>query len=94
MNRKTRRIAKIIFFVVIATVAANVYLTYRNDIASYDVRIEELDKELDKQKDYSKELDATGDVYMSSESVEKIARETLGLVKSGEKFFKNYNDNQ
>lgn len=94
MNRKTRRMAKIIFFVVIATAAANVYFTYRNEIASYDVRIEELDRELDKQKDYGKELDATGDVYMSSESVEKIARETLGLVKSGEKFFKNYNDNQ
>lgn len=94
MNRKTRRIAKLIFFVVVALIACNVYINYRNDIEAYDIRIEELDKELQKQKDYGKELDATGDVYMSAENIMKIARETLGLVKSGEKFFKNYNDNQ
>ena len=72
----------------------NFYPSYRNDIAAYNVRLGELDKELSKQKSYSAELDSTGDVYASQESVEQIARDTLGLVKSGEKFFKNYNDNQ
>ncbi|MBQ8525320.1 MAG: septum formation initiator family protein [Clostridia bacterium] len=94
MNRKTRRIAKLIFFVAVVLIAGNVYASYRNDISAYNDRIEDLDRQLEVQKNYSKELDAAGDEYMSQENVVRIARETLGLVKSGEKFFKNYNDNQ
>ena len=51
-------------------------------------------KELEEQQQYKRELDGTQDVYTSQSAVEKIARDTLGLVKSNEKFFKNYNDNQ
>lgn len=94
MKAKTRRRAKLIFFIAVALISINVYAGYRNDIAAYNVRINELDKEISKQRSYGAELDSTGNVYESQESVEQIARDTLGLVKSGEKFFKNYNDNQ
>lgn len=94
MRRKIKLIAYIAFFAVIAFAAGNVYTSYCRDIAVYNEQIDDLDRQLDIQKKHSKELDAAGSEYMSQENVIRIARETLGLVKSGEKFFKNYNDNQ
>lgn len=94
MKRKRVLIIKVSAFALLLAIAVNVYVGYRRDISVYNERIEELDKQIAEQKEYSKELDITGSEYMSQENVVKIARETLGLVKSGEKFFKNYNDNQ
>ena len=94
MKRKRVLIIKLSAFALLLAIAVNVYVGYRRDISVYNERIEELDKQIAEQKEYSKELDITGSEYMSQENVVKIARETLGLVKSGEKFFKNYNDNQ
>ncbi len=79
---------------VVLIVAVKVYVDFRNDIATYEKRIADLEQKLNEQEQYKKELDSTEDVYSSQESVEQIARDTLGLVKSDEKFFKNYNDNQ
>lgn len=94
MKKSTRKWFRLIFLLVVFAISANVYFAYSKDIAMYNSQIENLDRQLDKQNKISKELDGTGDIYSSQENVEKIARETLGMVKTGERFFKNYNDNQ
>ncbi len=94
MKLKLKRIFTVVFTVVVLVVAAKVYMDYRSDMAAYEKRIADLEQKLIEQEQYSKELDNTEDVYSSQEAVEEIARETLGLVKPDEKFFKNYNDNQ
>lgn len=94
MKRKTRKWFRLIFFLVVIAISGNVYFAYSKDVAMYNLQIEDLDRQLAKQKKIGAELDGTGDIYSSQENVEKIARETLGMVKTGERFFKNYNDNQ
>lgn len=94
ISKKHKRIFTIVFLSVILIIAVKVYVDFRSDIASYEKRIDDLEQKLDEQEQYKNELDNTEDVYSSQEEVERIARDTLGLVKSYEKFFKNYNDNQ
>ena len=93
-SKKSKRIFTIVFMVIVLFVAVKVYVDFKSDIAAYEKRIADLEQKLDEQEQYKKELDNTEDVYSSQEAVEQIARDTLGLVKSDEKFFKNYNDNQ
>ena len=94
ISKKHKRIFTIVFLSVILIIAVKVYVDFRSDIASYEKRIDDLEQKLDEQEQYKNELDNTEAVYSSQEEVERIARDTLGLVKSYEKFFKNYNDNQ
>lgn len=94
MKLKFKRVFTLIFTAFIIIAAAKVFIDYRSDMAAYEKRIADLEQKLSEQEQYSKELDNTEDVYSSQEAVEEIARDTLGLVKSDEKFFKNYNDNQ
>ena len=94
MNRKKKLTISVIFFVAVAFLAGGIYTSYCREIAGYNETIESLDKQIEAQKKYGEELDVAGSESMSEENVIRIARETLGLVKAGEKFFKNYNDNQ
>lgn len=92
MKRGTK--ITIVFVAVMAVIGVKTYIDFKKDIAIYDRQQAELEQELEKQQQYRIELDGTQDVYSSQAAVEEIARETLGLVKSDEKFYKNYNDNQ
>ncbi|MEE1144843.1 MAG: septum formation initiator family protein [Acutalibacteraceae bacterium] len=94
MKNSVKKKIALAFVAVVAIGSAKVYIDYRNDIAEYNARIAELETKIDDQQQYKDELDSTEDIYSSQESVEQIARDTLGLVKSNEKFFKNYNDNE
>ena len=94
MKNSVKKKIALIIVVIAAVVSVKVYMDYRNDIDEYNTRIAELEEKINEQKQYREELDNTKDIYSSQEEVEKIARDTLGLVKSNEKFFKNYNDNQ
>ena len=94
MKNGVKKKIALAFVALVAIGSVKVYIDYKNDIEEYNARIEELESKIDAQKKYSEELDNTEDVYTSQEAVEQIARDTLGLVKSNEKFFKNYNDNQ
>ncbi len=94
MKNSVKKKIALIIVVIAAVVSVKVYIDYRNDIDEYNTRIAELEDKINEQKQYREELDNTKDIYSSQEEVEKIARDTLGLVKSNEKFFKNYNDNQ
>ena len=94
MKLKRMLIIEIGALALLLAMAVNAYVSYNRDISVHNERIKELDRQIAEQKEYSKELDVTGSEYASQDGVVKIARETLGLVKSGEKFFKNYNDIQ
>jgi len=52
---------------------------------------EKLAVEINKENEYSKELDKTYKEYGTDEYVEKYAR-SLGLVKPNEKVYRNYYD--
>ncbi len=84
---------QIIFIALVVLISFKIYTGYRSDISYFNDRKEDLKEKIEEQKQYSEQLDKEQDIYASQERVEKIARETLGLVKSDEKFFKNYNDN-
>ena len=92
MKRSTK--ITLVFVAVVAILGAKTYIDYKKDIKVYNNQKETLQNELEEQQQYKRELDGTQDEYTSQSAVEKIARDTLGLVKSNEKFFKNYNDNQ
>lgn len=94
MKNSVKKKIALIAAVAVVAISAKAYIDYRNDIAEYKARIAELEEKISEQKEFSEELDNTKDIYSSQEEVERIARDTLGLVKSNEKFFKNYNDNQ
>ena len=94
MKNSVKKKIALILAMVVVVLSAKAYIDYRNDISEYKDRIAELEQKIDEQKQYGEELDNTKDIYSSQEEVERIARDTLGLVKSNEKFFKNYNDNQ
>ena len=92
MKRSTK--ITLAFIAVVAVIGTKTYIDYKKDIHIYDKQKDSLQKELEEQQEYRRELDGTQDIYTSQSAGENIARETLGLVKSNEKFFKNYNDNQ
>ncbi len=94
MKNNIKKKIALIAAIVVVVISVKAYIDYRNDIAEYKARIAELEDKITEQKEYGEELDNTRDIYTSQEEVERIARDTLGLVKSNEKFFKNYNDNQ
>ena len=94
MIKNLKKKIALILAMVVVVLSAKAYIDYRSDIAEYKARIAELEEKIAQQKEYGEELDNTKDIYSSQEEVERIARDTLGLVKSNEKFFKNYNDNQ
>ena len=94
MKNSIKKKIALIAAAVVIVISVKAYIDYRSDIAQYKARIAELEEKIARQKEYGEELDNTKDIYSSQEEVERIARDTLGLVKSNEKFFKNYNDNQ
>ena len=93
MKLKKIKRFQLIFIILVLLVAVKTYVDYRANISFYNEQVEELSEKIADEEKCSEELDKEPDIYSSRERVEKIARERLGLVKSDEKFFKNYNDN-
>ncbi len=78
----------------LAGIAAYVFLGSYRDLQFYNNKIDDLKSQIAEQQKISKQLDEKEKLYTSEDYIEKVARETLGLVKSDEKVFKNYNDKQ
>lgn len=95
MKHKKRRNPFIILAVcaVLLWVVAGAFAESYKDLSFYKHEIDNLKEEISNQKELSKELDEKEKLYASDDYIEQVARETLGLVKSDEKVFKNYNDN-
>lgn len=70
--------------------AFTVYSQFRE---MYAIRIEmkEVQKRIDREKALKQELLKQKDQMNSDESIEKIAREKLGMVKDGERIFVDIN---
>lgn len=92
MKRKKRKglFGKITILTLICLVAGVFYNRY-TDIKEYNDKIADLENQITRQEEYSKELSEISKEYSSDEYIEKYARK-LGLVKANEKIFRNYND--
>lgn len=55
------------------------------------IEIKELEKRIEREKAIKQELLKQKDELSSDESIEKIAREKLGMVKDGERIFVDIN---
>lgn len=80
-------------FVVVSLVCLLACCFYNkyNELKDYNDRIDDLENQITRQEEYSKELAEISKEYSSDEYIEKYARK-LGLVKPNEKIFRNYND--
>ncbi len=95
MKHKKRRNPLLILAicVVLLRLVAGAFVESYRDLSFYNREIDSLEDEISNQKKLSKELEEKEKLYASDDYIEQVARETLGLVKSDEKVFKNYNDN-
>lgn len=55
------------------------------------IQMKEVEKRINKEKTLQEELLKQKDELSSDESIEKIAREKLGMVKDGERIFVDIN---
>ncbi len=96
MKHKKRRNPLLILAIcaVLLRIVAGAFAESYRDLSFYNREIDSLEEEISNQKKLSKELEEKEKLYASDDYIEQVARETLGLVKSDEKVFKNYNDNQ
>lgn len=87
-RNNTRKISvrKVILLVAVCFVAV-MFVNLFSRINYYNGQIKELEAQIAQQEQISDELSAQQDVYSSKEHVEKIARETLGLVRANEKVY-------
>ena len=69
-----------------------IYTDYTKNISMPQKQEQELLRKKEELQQERTELDGAPDVYSSQALVEQIARDVLGLVKSDEKFYKNYNN--
>jgi len=69
------------------------FTVYSQSREMYAIRIEmkEVQKRIDREKALKQELLKQKDQMNSDESIEKIAREKLGMVKDGERIFVDIN---
>jgi len=89
MNERNRRkisFKKILLLVVISF-AVVTFVNQFSRIKYYNGQIKELEGQIEQQLEISSELSEKRDVYSSKEYVEKIARETLGLLRANEKVY-------
>lgn len=92
MKRKKRKnlFGRITILSLVCLLACVFYSRYA-DIKEYNDKIADLENQISRQEEYSKELAEISKEYSSDEYIEKYARK-LGLVKANEKIFRNYND--
>ncbi|NLI38253.1 MAG: cell division protein FtsL [Clostridiaceae bacterium] len=69
------------------------FTVYSQSRDMYAIRIEikEVQKRIDREKALKQELLKQKDELSSDESIEKLAREKLGMVKDGERIFVDTN---
>lgn len=61
------------------------------DMDAIRVEMKEVEKRINREKELKQELLKQKDEMSSDESIEKIAREKLGMVKDGERIFVDIN---
>ncbi len=84
---------KVIALVAVCFVAV-MFVNQFNRINHYNGQIKELEVAIAEQEQVSSELAARQDIYSSKEYVEKIARDTLGLVRANEKVYIDSNNTE
>lgn len=90
-NKKRNKFIHGILFAVIICFLGVVFYNKLCSIHDYNKQISSLKAQISEQEEYGKKLDKETKQYSTKEYVEKYARK-LGLIKSNEKIFKNYND--
>lgn len=82
-----------IFPLLAVAVVYTAFTLYSQSREMYAIRIEmkEVQKRIDRDKALRQELLEQKDELNSDESIEKIAREKLGMVKDGERIFVDIN---
>ncbi len=94
-KRNMRKISlkRIIVLVAVCFVAV-MFVNQFNRLNYYNGQIKELEGKIAEQQEISDELSTRQDVYSSKEYVEKIARDTLGLVRANEKVYIDSNNTE
>ncbi len=70
-----------------AVVVVCVFVNQYSSLRRYNQQISELEQEIAAQQQAGQELDEKENVYSSMEYIEKVARDTLGLVRADEKVY-------
>ena len=84
----------LVFMAVMAIIVSKAFIDFNKDHSAQKKKQQQIEEKLQAEQKRTIELDGTVDIYSSRTAVEEIARKMLGLVKPGEKFYKNYNNNQ
>ncbi len=94
-KRTVRKVSfkKIILLVAICFVAV-MFVNQFSRLNYYNGQIKELEGKIAEQQEISDELSTRQNVYSSKEYVEKIARDTLGLVRANEKVYIDSNNTE
>lgn len=90
-KRKKSKFGTVLFFAGIA------YLTYllmsqQGDIYAKQAQLDGLDSKIQAEEENKEKLTKQSEEISSDESIEKIAREMLGMVKHGERVFFDANN--
>ena len=71
--------------------AAFTFTTQSNDLYILSLEIKQLEQKIAREEEKKQRLMKEKDEISSDESIEKIAREKLGMVKDGERVFVDIN---
>jgi len=74
--------------------AAFTFTSQSNDIYVLNLEIKQLEQKIAREEEEKQRMMKERDEISSDESVEKIAREKLGMVKDGERVFVDINGGQ
>ncbi|NLM74748.1 MAG: cell division protein FtsL [Clostridiaceae bacterium] len=67
------------------------YTSQSEELYLINLKITELEQKIEKEKEIKRNLQKQKEEISSEESIEKLAREKLGMVKDGEKIFIDIN---
>ena len=82
----------IIFVIVMTIISVKAFYDYQKEMSLWKEQEKKVLADKQNEEKRKSELDNTKDIYSSPSAVMEIAREVLGLVKPGEKFYRNYNN--
>ena len=82
-----RKIIKILLFITIAVYAVITFINQQLTLNRYSDNQAKLEKEINEQTDYNKELAATKDNVNSEEFIEEMAREKLDMYLPTERVY-------
>ena len=90
VKTKVNPIWMVLFILLIIYLSLNL-VSQQQLIENINSELAEVEAKIDAQIKLSDELNREKDMLMSDESIEKIAREKLGMVKPGERVFIDLN---